>query len=584
MKLLERYTVLTALLFLAAFFFFSRGLAQPGLEYRDDEIFYYRSTIEMIDSGNYLSPKYFGEDRFQKPILFYWLILISYKIFGVSWESARLVSSLFAAGSLCLTWLMGLRLFHQRSAALAALILAGVPLFFRHAKNAVPDMALNFFVVLAMFYAWRIFEDSSRKWDGVLFFGACAVGFMIKGFTALLIPFLSVMVFGVWSGQQRVWKSFRFGKGILVFLIITLPWFAYMILVHGQDYFNHMFGYETKYRVMGTTQGGSLLPMVKGFGEHLFFYFRNLVPYFAPWSVLFLLGFGWVVYRIFGVTIEQAEKKSYQFLMTWIVVVIVFFSFLYFVINHYLLLLSTPFALLTGHFLASSLSRQERAAVIVSRICRFTMAIIFTAGCIGFSFFLLFWVTVPGVFAVIMFCAGVAGVWAIIKFKSPIIAATVLGFFIIFVYFQKPLIYHSGVVSHPVLAEFAEVIKQDKREYAVGVGSHDIHEKELQIFLNQKVFKAGTDHEGETNWYLSRLFLDHQRVYCLMTEKDFNHYLKISKFGPFEKIHENYLIRRKMQIDKGFWLGLMRLDRETVRNYLMEKVILVVREPHAQQA
>ena len=32
----------------------------------------------MLKTGNYLSPTYFGEDRFQKPILFYWLILAAY--------------------------------------------------------------------------------------------------------------------------------------------------------------------------------------------------------------------------------------------------------------------------------------------------------------------------------------------------------------------------------------------------------------------------------------------------------------------------------------------------------------------------
>ena len=64
-------------LFVCAFLLYSRSLGLHGIEYRDDEIFYYHSTQEMRQTGNYLSPTYFGEDRFQKPILFYWFILIA---------------------------------------------------------------------------------------------------------------------------------------------------------------------------------------------------------------------------------------------------------------------------------------------------------------------------------------------------------------------------------------------------------------------------------------------------------------------------------------------------------------------------
>ena len=140
-----------------------------GLEYRDDEIFYFKSTQEMLQNGNILSPTYFGEDRFQKPILYYWMVLLSYKIFGVNWFGARLVAVIFAGLTVCLTWLIGRALFNRRVAALSAVILMTIPLFFRHAKNAVPDMVLNFFIVGAIYCAIRfvqstygIFGESSK--------------------------------------------------------------------------------------------------------------------------------------------------------------------------------------------------------------------------------------------------------------------------------------------------------------------------------------------------------------------------------------------------------------------------------------
>lgn len=135
------------LLFALGIFVFAQNLGVHGLEYRDDEIFYYKSTHDMVDTGEYLSPKYFGEDRFQKPILFYWLVLLSYKIFGMNWFGARFVSVFFAGMTVWCTWMIGKSLFNRKVATLSTIILMTVPLFFRHAKNVVPDMALNFFLL-----------------------------------------------------------------------------------------------------------------------------------------------------------------------------------------------------------------------------------------------------------------------------------------------------------------------------------------------------------------------------------------------------------------------------------------------------
>jgi len=161
-------SVACLLLLFLSIFIYTRSLSMHGLEYRDDEIFYYKSTQEMIHSGNVLSPTYFGEDRFQKPIFFYWLIILSYKIFGINWFGARFVSVLFAGLSVCLTWLISKNLFNRRVATLSAVILMTIPLFFRHAKNAVPDMALNFFIGAALFYAVRFIQISFEAYDGGL--------------------------------------------------------------------------------------------------------------------------------------------------------------------------------------------------------------------------------------------------------------------------------------------------------------------------------------------------------------------------------------------------------------------------------
>ena len=72
----KEYFQLAGLTFFC-FFLFTYNLSEIP-PYHADENFYVTSTRNMIDSGDYMTPTYNGEKRFAKPVLFYWLIAISY--------------------------------------------------------------------------------------------------------------------------------------------------------------------------------------------------------------------------------------------------------------------------------------------------------------------------------------------------------------------------------------------------------------------------------------------------------------------------------------------------------------------------
>jgi len=339
------------LLFLLGAFVFTRGLSIHGLEYRDDEIFYFTSTQEMLQTGDVLSPTYFGEDRFQKPILYYWLVLLSYKIFGVNWFGARFVAVIFAALSVCVTWLMGKNLFNRRVATLSAVVLMTVPLFFRHAKNVVPDMALNFFIVASMYCAIRFIQCSVGILGGelrkgstsarysILFFVCCALGFMIKGFIALIVPFLTVVLFSFGNRGSKILSTMRFGRGILIMLLIICPWFLYMIATHGQTYLDYMLVDETKNRLITEGTGNVLLKVVSTFLDHCLFYLNVIGSYFAPWSVFLIAAIPLAFLRVRS---KAKTGQGLSLLLIWFFVVFCFFALIYFSINHYMLVLSTP--------------------------------------------------------------------------------------------------------------------------------------------------------------------------------------------------------------------------------------------------
>jgi len=566
-----------------------------GLEYRDDEIFYYKSTQEMIRSGNVLSPTYFGEDRFQKPIFFYWLMILSYKVFGTNWFGARFISVLFAGLSVCFTWLIGKNLFNRKVATLSAIILMTVPLFFRHAKNAVPDMTLNFFIVAALFYAVRFIQISFGTYDGglqkkskqaqygMLFFVFCALGFMVKGFTAVIIPFLTIILYSAFSKKGKILAEMRFGRGIFIILLIVCPWFFYMISMHGQTYLNYMMVDETKNRLMSGGNSNIVLTIISTFLDHCLFYLSVLSTYFAPWCI-FLMGA--IPLAFWKIKLNDPAKEGLSLMLVWFFVVFCFFSMIYYSINHYLLVLSTPFAILVSVFLLENFDRQYLVGKIISIMRKYVAIFIFTVGCLAFSFLFVFLAGAGKWWLVVFFLAYIAVIGRLSKSSKPLVAPLSLGILMLLVFAQSSLMTKAGVTSHVILQKFAATINQGIMNDAlgeadIGVGSHDIHEKEFQVYFDQRVIKAAGSEEYETKAKLTRLFKTDKRVYCLMTEKDYQYFLKNSYPGTLEVIQEDYIIRRRFNIDKGFFMALLRLDQSTIHHYLKEKLVLVRKKSNA---
>jgi len=566
---LQRETILCLLFFLLAVIVYSNGLNVHGLEYRDDEIFYFKSTQEMLETKDYLSPTYFGEDRFQKPILFYWFILFSYQIFGLSWFAARFVSVLLAALTIVVTWKMAKALFNEKTANLSSIILMTVSLFFRHAKNVVPDMSLNFFIVLAMYFAIKFIQEPSKSKYSVLFFISCGLGFMVKGFGALLFPVATVILYALLTKQPRLLGQFRFGRGFLVLMIIILPWFLYMVLTHGSAYLQYMLVDETKNRVWDANSERDIWDKIKNFFEHLWFYLYVIFAYFAPWS-LFAAG---------AVPLAFARRKdtSLKFLLIWFCTVLFVFSFLFFRITHYILILTTPFAILVAYFLLTEIQKSPGLNRVKKEVQKYICLIILTVCYAAFGFLLVFLAGGPKIWIWVLMVSYLTLSLLIVKSSKNMTAPVVLGLFLVFVLSQTSLLAKAGVTSHTTLQKFAETIHKDKQgEATIGVGSYDIHEKEFQVYFEEKVVQGGHTHEGAMKYYLTQLFNTDKVVYCLVIDKDLE-FLENLSFGKLDVLQEEYMFRRRMDLDGGFVRAIVEMDQEKVRDYLKEKVVLLKR-------
>ena len=145
-----------AILTVVAVLVFFTNLGNYAL-FNDDETKNATCGAEMSRRGDWLVPTFNEELRTDKPILTYWFMLTSFKLFGVSEFSARLASSLLAVGTILLTYHLGRKLYSNEIGFLAGLILSTCLLFSVVGRAATPDSSLVFFVTLSFAgYVWVV--------------------------------------------------------------------------------------------------------------------------------------------------------------------------------------------------------------------------------------------------------------------------------------------------------------------------------------------------------------------------------------------------------------------------------------------
>src|SRR5829696_10025077 len=106
------------------------ALIYPSLNFHllePDEGRYAQIGREMFLRGDWVVPHLQGEPYLDKPPLMYWLVALSYKLFGVQSWAARLVPALAVHGTILLTYLFGRRLLGERAAVRGAVLLALMP-------------------------------------------------------------------------------------------------------------------------------------------------------------------------------------------------------------------------------------------------------------------------------------------------------------------------------------------------------------------------------------------------------------------------------------------------------------------------
>ena len=272
-----------------------------------DEGRYSEIPREMIESGDYITPKLNYVKYFEKPALFYWMNALSMKAFGENEFAARFPTILMAILGAILTYLVAKSMYCSNTALLSPTILLTMLLYFALGHINIIDMTLSFFITLSLLGFWL------KRYS--LFYIGMASALLSKGLIGVVLPCAVVFWYIVLTRQWTLLKEIIKNRvGIFLFLIVSLPWFISVCVVNN-DFFDFFFIQEHFLRY--TTKMHDRY-------QPIWFFIPILILGVMPWAGLIPNA----LTSFFGIRSikNEHEKRSLIFLSLWIFIIFVFFS------------------------------------------------------------------------------------------------------------------------------------------------------------------------------------------------------------------------------------------------------------------
>lgn len=296
---------------------------------------------EIVILKDWITPHYDFIPRLDKPILYFDLVAVSYKLFGISEGSARLPSALAALGCILLTYGFARSLYGYWAALWSALILLTSGGFFGLSRIVILDMLLTLFITAALccfFWGRDAVERGKGKIQFLTMYAAMGAATLTKGPIGFLIPGAVIFCYLFLAKKWMLLRHMEFGRGIPLFLLTTVPWY-FLVELRNPGYLNYFFWQENVARF--TTSH------FKRSGPWYYF-IAALSAGFLPWTVLLPSA----IVRYW----KRWRDEELLFLILWVALPVVFFSLSSAKLFHYILPVYPALAIIGGRYTADILT------------------------------------------------------------------------------------------------------------------------------------------------------------------------------------------------------------------------------------
>lgn len=361
-----RQALLAIVVGLAALIHF--GTLRWGDLYSETEGQYAAAAREMVESGRFLLPTNDSIPRLQKPPLLYWLIMASYKIFGINDAAARLPIALSVVASAVLTFLIGERLANYWRGFAAALIYLSCSGTFILSRIVMPEPVFAVFIAGAIYCGLAGFQRRRQRRIWFLAFWLCtSLACLSKGPHGLIFAAGPFVLLTLFYREARIrFRNLFWWPYLALFAFLLLPWYVWLE-IHFNGSLHRVVASEWIKHLAGRYPGGERyddVPRLSFLALHLAWWF--------PWSIAILppLIFGWRrVVRPREITVEDALP------IAWGAAVLVPVLLIGQRQDYYALSMFSAFALLAAMILGRAPSSLWRSGAIVTAVMGVIVAV-----------------------------------------------------------------------------------------------------------------------------------------------------------------------------------------------------------------
>lgn len=334
---------------LAAMIIFLPGLNYYGIIDPSDGL-YAEAAREMLERNDWVTPTSNYKPFYEKPILIYWMIMASYKLFDVFEVAARLPIALCGIASAVALLVMVRPFLGGRAAMFSALALLSTPLYVTVGRVAITDVPLTLFMMLG---ALGLF---SRLWGAhwislAVAYSALGLALLAKGPVPVALVAIIVLIYLAWirpkgaeGGHQWWWRKLAVLHPLLgtaVMLSIAAPWYIAEGMATKGAFFQEFFINQNFGRALGKVNHQN------PFWYYIPFFFAG----FFPWSVVNLFAIGRYFSLLKKRWLPTRRANLELFSIIWIVFVLGLFSLLKTKLPTYILPIAPPMAILAGSLL-----------------------------------------------------------------------------------------------------------------------------------------------------------------------------------------------------------------------------------------
>jgi len=426
--------------------------------FTDDPGLYASISKNLLQHKSFFDLFTYDQNWLDKPHFPFWMVLLSFKVFGVSVWAYRLPALIFFLISLRYTFLFSKKYHNEQIAWLATIILATSQHIIMSNTDVRAEPYLMALVIGSIYHISRLEEEFNRR-DLILgaLLTACAI--MTKGI------FVIVAIYGALLGQlffnekirsliQRKWLLLA-----LLTLIFTLPEFYALYTqfdMHPEITVFYRKGVSGIKWFLWDSQFGRFVnngPITQKKSGNVIFFLHTLLWAFAPWCLLFY----YAVFKSIRRIVLKRKLVEYYTLSGGLLLLILF-SVSRFQLPFYTNTIFPLFAIITAPYCFKPLQR-------FGLVLRQTSLYFYSIAFIGLTFAINYFARPDGILLFMFDCAMLAGGLFVIlpRIKKPHLRAFFLACIaVLFANFYLNTVFYNVMADHNGQIKAAEYVNSDE--------------------------------------------------------------------------------------------------------------------------